>query len=554
MSTKKKNILFNPYIETKVVLNSLAINHAISIEEHILREKLKEIDQLFNEFQEKLAQKEAEKLAKEAKILEQESQIIQDNLTQENVHDETLSEQITAPLTENITMGDTFENTTSSNDNSILTQENIQEQQKEEDLEPIDFDGMRRDAEANFQTKVKKINSLFAFEVFSEYRDFFEDFNFYENYVNVLGELKETEDLFCTEFFKKFFILKKNYIPSFNSFNIQYIMYMEDFLFSWFLQEVFQKKFRKFKKIKFRKWKFKKRKLRKLYSLKKIRKFIRFKRFKRKNYFVLNKILIGSSKFFKIPKNILVQKIPLTHKVLNTYNVEFFYKLNKNTKKINLEDSNNFTWWTNEDCKFTIYSRNYHQKPYWKLRTSRIIHWKLFYKKTIRKQRYKGFLTKFMKKYTKFSYDYTFLVNFFTKFNISWTRTSKFPTLCKTLFFEKTKNIIKFPIFFNNFFKWRFLKKRNYILKKKIGRWSFLNFKRFKFPWLQRKKNTPKNVNHIQPSLHSFFYIGNLDRLTGCLLLNANLKNYTLPVLDTFKSNFLVKLHMYRYKSNSKWI
>lgn len=537
MSTKKENILYNPYVETKLILNSLVINHAVSIEENIRQKKLEEIDLLIIQEQERQAKEAEDKLKNESK------QSLVNNITAEET---TLSEP------------------TSTNEGEFSLENNLNEKPlvdntletplEGEACEIINFDELRNNVELEFQSKLKKINSQFPFEVFGDYKESFENFNFYSEYLTILNEMIQPEDLFSCEFITKFFKPKKNYIPNFNSFNIKYILYMEDFLFSWFLQDLFQKKFRKFKKLKFKKWKFKKRKLRKLYALKKIRKFIRFKRFKKKHYIIFSKIMSLSFKFFKIPKNILVQKIPLTTKVLNNYNVEFFYKLNKKTKQSNIEESYNFSYGFEEESPLFIYSRNYHQKPYWKLRKSRILHWNLFYKKTIRKQRYGSFLKKFMKKYTKFSYDYTFLVNFFTKFNLSWTRTSKFPSQCKKLFFEKTKNIIKLPLFFNNFFNWRFLKRRNYILKKKIGRWSFLNFKRFKFPWLQRKKNTPKNVNHIQPSLHSFLYLGNLDKITGYLMLNSEIENFTLPVLDTFKSNYLIKLHMYRYKSNNKWI
>lgn len=69
-------------------------------------------------------------------------------------------------------------------------------------------------------------------------------------------------------------------------------------------------------------------------------------------------------KFSKLPKNILVQKIPLTEKVLTKYNVEFFYKLNKKVQVQNFRNDSRFTPVHPADNKFVVYSRNYHQKPY----------------------------------------------------------------------------------------------------------------------------------------------------------------------------------------------
>jgi hypothetical protein len=131
-------------------------------------------------------------------------------------------------------------------------------------------------------------------------------------------------------------------------------------------------KFKKKKKIK--PWKFKKRKLRKLYSLKRVKRVLFFKRYRLRrflNYF------ISSYFFFKklsITSNTLVNRIPLTKKVINDSNLEIFYKLNKNLKEDLAQLVKNPNNLVNDDIDFHVYLRNYHQKPYWKFRGARILH------------------------------------------------------------------------------------------------------------------------------------------------------------------------------------
>ncbi len=128
------------------------------------------------------------------------------------------------------------------------------------------------------------------------------------------------------------------------------------------------------KKKKIKPWKFKKRKLRKLYSLKRVKRVLFFKRYRLRrflNYF------ISSYFFFKklaITSNTLVNRIPLTKKVINDSNLEIFYKLNKNLKEDLSQLVKNPNNLVNDEIDFHVYLRNYHQKPYWKLRGARILH------------------------------------------------------------------------------------------------------------------------------------------------------------------------------------
>lgn len=305
----------------------------------------------------------------------------------------------------------------------------------------------------------------------------------------------------------------------------------------------------KFSKVKSKKFKMKRRKVRKLYVFRKLKKVILFRKLK-KRYFTKG----ATNDIFRIlqlnnrAKN-LIKRIPVSARVIEATAVEFFYKLNK---KFNNHLAEDFAFIEEEVTDFLIYLRNYHQKPYFKFRKARIAHWKLFFNKTLRQQRYKGFLRRFVKKYEQVSYTLNFLVNFFTKVKLSWTRCGKLESFLKLYVVEYTNSIVRIPLIFTNFFKWDILKRRSYLLRKKMGRWSYLNFRRATCPWLQRKKNTPKISYHIQPNLQYFNSISYWDFMTGFLYLEEDLKVHSLPVVNQFKSNLLTKLHIYRYKANKK--
>lgn len=90
-----------------------------------------------------------------------------------------------------------------------------------------------------------------------------------------------------------------------------------------------------------------------------------FKKFKKKHY---NSFFYNTQLVTKRPltvKNILAQKTPISERVLSQYNLEFFYKLNK-ALKFDLSDisiKNNLIEQENSEV-FTLYLRNFHQKPY----------------------------------------------------------------------------------------------------------------------------------------------------------------------------------------------
>lgn len=176
------------------------------------------------------------------------------------------------------------------------------------------------------------------------------------------------------------------------------------------------KTFEKFRKVKLKKFKMKRKKLRKLYVFRKLKKIVFFRKIKKKLFQVNSfndQFELTSS---KSSRNILVQRMPVSTRVIESTSVEFFYKLNKKKNKFLIED---FDITENNEPDLLIYLRNYHQKPYHKLRKARIAHWGLFFNKTLRKQRYGGFINRFVKKPNKLSYVLNYFVNVFTKVKFS---------------------------------------------------------------------------------------------------------------------------------------
>ena len=308
-------------------------------------------------------------------------------------------------------------------------------------------------------------------------------------------------------------------------------------------------------KLKLRKWKYKKKKINKFKVLRKIRKLLIHK--KRKKY--TPTFLTNINGFFKkltvIRALPLINKVPLTDRVIQNSYLDFFYKNNKNGCDINYNYSHFLTLKGFEDESvqdLTIFLRNYNQKPYWKLRLARIIHWNFFYKqKSIREQRYKTFLPTFLKKQNRFTNINIYLLAFFTNMQVSWTRIQLITSFLKKIMVIKASNSIFFlPRTFSGVINWKFLKKKSFRLRKKIGRWSYLNYKRWQFPWLQKKKTFPNCIKHLKPIFNILKNLTHYDPITGYLLFFHKLQKYQLSFTESLKTNALTKIHMYRYNSN----
>ncbi len=290
-------------------------------------------------------------------------------------------------------------------------------------------------------------------------------------------------------------------------------------------------------------------------SLKKIKKtFIFSKKNKVKSIPISFNFISIFLKVTEFHNNNLFKRIPLTQRIVLRNNLEFFYRLHRKIalKIKDLTPIDNLNNFKSYGKKLKIFLRNFHQKPYWKLRLARITHWSLFTTKTIRKQRYKSFFKKFIKNYQKLSYNFFFFINFFMKTALSWTRLGNAESFFKYNLVEKIKSVIKLPLLFLYKFNWRVLIKKSFFIKKKIGKWSYLNYKRSQFPWLQRKKNSPKGINHTQPNKVVLMSISNWDILTNTIFIHKNVDPFVFQTKDNFKTNWQIKLNLYRYNSNNQ--
>lgn len=314
-----------------------------------------------------------------------------------------------------------------------------------------------------------------------------------------------------------------------------------------------------FKKLK-KKRKFRKKKFKKLYLFRRLRRVFKFKVFKKKNrHDLLN---VNVFKYFKnifFNKNVTL-KIPLTQKIINNSYLKFFYKRRKWSKRNKLPFFFEFQTLAvpgyknvlqRSKKKLTMFLRNYDQKPFWKLRTARHLHWKLFFKKkTLKRQCYNQFLLKYMKKYNKMYYFYYYLITIFTKFKISWHRLKQFPIFSHQELVSTTDSIIILPLFLRQYFNWKIFKKITWKRRKKIGRWSYLKYKAFLLPWIKRKRNFPKAIKHLSPKLSLFKVYSYIDHMTGYIFLFKQFNKLILPTYEQHKTNYMIRLHVYRYKAN----
>lgn len=400
------------------------------------------------------------------------------------------------------------------------------------------------------------LRSMSIHEIYNKYKETILNYNIYttpSSWVDNISSCrwKNEKDSSFTSFYF-------NRLNNLNVFNISFTL-LTDYKFFIFLQKNSKFNIDSFSKnIKLRLHKFflKKKKLKKLNIIKKIKKISLFKKLK-KTFFNISSLTSPLFRNFSSSSvNLLTRRIPLSRRVVDTTNIDFFYKLNKQLKNSLLAKnldyfSNNFS----SASDFTIYLRNYHQKPYLKLRKARLVHWNLFFSKTIRKQRYKTFIKRYIRSYSNLSYLYSFLVNFFTNFKVSWFRLNKLESFSKTNLVELSSfGVLKLPLLFSKILKWKILKYKNLSARKHMSKWSYLNFKRATCPWLQPKKNSPKVSVHLQPNIFYFNYLSYWDTMTGYLLFDESLHQHSLPVSEQFKTNFLLKLHMYRYKATKKCI
>jgi len=301
--------------------------------------------------------------------------------------------------------------------------------------------------------------------------------------------------------------------------------------------------------------------------------FWKSKKRKHRKKYKMFKIKIKSNKisylinFFKytpvsdITTNILSYSTLTLKSVTNNY-LKIFYKDNKNyyslrylvkkfkrnffLKKSMFRDI--FFNFHKEDTK--IYLRNYDKKPYWKLRKSRILHWGFFYKNTLRKRRYKTFLSNFLKKKKQEVFIITQIISIYCDLRLSFKGFLEIPSILKNALIGTNNLIFMLPKFLKKK-KWKIKLHRSIKLWKKVKKWSFLRFKRSLYPWLTNKLKFPKFLKqkiskrslvaspqvYYDPFTRSFFFL-------------SSYTEFYQTQYSVFENRvFLLKLHMFRYRS-----
>jgi hypothetical protein len=361
MLQKKQNIFLKNYLLTKNLMIKLLLREVEKLETLRLKE---EYSVLLDEF---IKRQQNEAQQNEAQQNEAQQNEAQQNEAQQNEAQQNEAQQNEAQQNE-AQQNEAQQNEAQQNEAQQNEAQQNEAQQNEAQQNEAQQTFISEEDFINIELKKLNLKNLSKVDIFNSYPQIADKSLIISELENALDLTQADKESFLEnqiqneylwgDFFSKisplfnpYFVPKKNL----SSFSILSIV-----------------KFKKKKKIK--PWKFKKRKLRKLYSLKRVKRVLFFKRYRLRrflNYF------ISSYFFFKklsITSNTLVNRIPLTKKVINDSNLEIFYKLNKNLKEDLAQLVKNPNNLVNDDIDFHVYLRNYHQKPYWKFRGARILH------------------------------------------------------------------------------------------------------------------------------------------------------------------------------------
>ena len=228
---------------------------------------------------------------------------------------------------------------------------------------------------------------------------------------------------------------------------------------------------------------------------------------------------------------------PLTGKLVELSIVEYFYKIAKPLH--------------NTHRSFSINFRDYNRKPYWKLRKARLVHWDLETSNTINKRRYTNYLaTSFSKdQNTLFSSSFLHMASV----NLPHTQFQKInKSLTKHFWISNISprySIFKLPIFLTNYLNWNLYNKKEALIGKKLGKWAYLNFKRFVSPWLdKKKKKIPYFLNSRSVKYDFFKKYSYFDSNVSVGLLFKETGDEKNPLSRIVNNNFLLKLNVFRYQ------
>lgn len=234
----------------------------------------------------------------------------------------------------------------------------------------------------------------------------------------------------------------------------------------------------------------------------------------------------------KIPT---IEKLLLTKNSLEENLLGYYYKNDKKPKN-----------------QLLLKLRNFNKKPYWKIRKSRILFWKLFSYQTLKKQKYLAKKDNLYKEKFKTESNALIVLRILYNIYISDLRiSSEFYKNFKLLITLKTfskESVLYLPVFYKNLINWSLLKKKNFKKIKKVGKWSYLKYKKFIKPWLQHKKNFPKITYKIIPKFRHLKKYFSYDLNLGIIYIFSNFSCNELSYSERYKNNRMQKLHIFRYK------
>jgi hypothetical protein len=215
------------------------------------------------------------------------------------------------------------------------------------------LDKVLAETEDNFNSAIKYINNTDMYGMLSRYKriiyhsskkEFILFINTLESSNIILSYFKESlTSNFLMSFIKINFIQTHKHLKS------------QTFSLSYNIKKVKKKNNPIFKRIKF---------LKKIDKISLLRTHAKYRHSKYFNFLQLfrRKILVCT--------NILIKKIPLSQRIVSRNNLEFFYKLKRFSKqKLSSLSVTDFL-----KKKFIVYLRDFHQKPYFKLRAARLVH------------------------------------------------------------------------------------------------------------------------------------------------------------------------------------
>lgn len=195
MSTKKKNIFFYTYLETKTVVESLILSEVINFEELQKEKELEELRELIRKQQEEL-----ERL----RILEESGANVGEK--GENLTDEDID-----ILTEVIEGGASH-----TNDGIQVGEEISLDTAKSGDFEKVDapLDSELSEGDVpelpteesivnQYAEKISQLRKLKTEQLYHDYSSLFDNFDFYGNFLQIRDEISYKDDLMDNIFFKQ---------------------------------------------------------------------------------------------------------------------------------------------------------------------------------------------------------------------------------------------------------------------------------------------------------------------------------------------------------------